>query len=391
MVQVETTRQTYIDFLRGIAMIGVIFANFNSYLEQQLPFELLSESANRIDNFLMSFNTIFLEWKFMSLFSILFGYGFGVILSSMEKAGANPTTFFIRRMIWLFILGVIHTCFWLGDVLHLYAICGVLLLLFRNMEAKKLLPVGLILTIGPSLVMAFIKTFYTFGHNEHLADDVYAGLMSNNLLTLFHTNIRGYYDMYIITGSEWHDIPETLGRFLLGFWLLKSNTIENFVLSSEKLKRLVYQVSIPVLLYWILRGSLLSESSFIPQSPFISPFIKFGILLNTLFYSALALLIYSNHKNSKPVNLIINLGKMTLTNYLLVSAFMITVLYGIGLGMMDQIRISQIWLMAVGFVIMALYGSKKWLSKFKFGPAEWIWRQLSWNKRLPLLRQKTID
>ncbi|MFM7079649.1 MAG: hypothetical protein ACKOYC_07630 [Bacteroidota bacterium] len=114
MILADSNRKAHIDFLRGIAMIGVIFANFNSYLEQQLPFELLNESANRIDHFLMSFNTIFLEWKFMSLFSILFGYGFGVIMKSMDRAGENATTFFLQRMTWLFLLVIIHTCFWLG-------------------------------------------------------------------------------------------------------------------------------------------------------------------------------------------------------------------------------------------------------------------------------------
>ncbi len=382
MIQAEPNRKTHIDFLRGIAMIGVVFANFNSYLEQQLPFEILNESANRIDNFLMSFNTIFLEWKFMSLFSILFGYGFGVILSSVEKAGEKPNAFFLRRMAWLFLLGIIHTCFWLGDVLHLYAICGVSLLMFRSVSTKNLLPIGLALTIGPSVVMAIIKTYYAFGHNDRLAYDVYAGLMSNNLLTLFNANIRGYYDMFIITGSEWHDIPETLGRFLLGYWLLKSNKIESFVASPEKLKTLIYLLFVPVLIYWILRGLLLSESSFIPQSPFISPFIKVGILLNTLFYSTLALMIYSKYKNNKPVDLIANLGKMTLTNYLSVSALMIITLYGIGLGLLPSINIYQLWLMAIAWAVLLIWFSSRWLSSHRYGPAEWIWRQLSWMRRM---------
>ncbi|MFM7902423.1 MAG: DUF418 domain-containing protein [Bacteroidota bacterium] len=382
MVQVESARKSHIDFLRGIAMIGVIFANFNSYLEQQLPFELLNESANRIDHFLMSFNSIFLEWKFMSLFSILFGYGFGVILLSAEKAGEKPSAFFLRRMTWLFLLGIIHTFFWLGDVLHLYAICGVLLLSFRKISTKTLLPLGLALTVGPSLVMAIIKTCYNFGHNDHLAYDIYAGLISNNLLTLFCANSHGYYDTFIITGSEWHDIPETLGRFLLGYWLLKSNAIESYIASPEKLNKLLYQLSIPVLLYWILRGLLLSDSSFIPQSPFISPFIKIGILLNTVFYATLALMIYSKHKNNKPVDLIVNLGKMTLTNYLSVSALMILTLYGIGLGLLPSIHIYQLWLMAVVWTALLMFFSNQWLSNHRYGPAEWIWRQLSWMKRI---------
>ncbi|MFM7766863.1 MAG: DUF418 domain-containing protein, partial [Bacteroidota bacterium] len=200
--------------------------------------------------------------------------------------------------------------------------------------------------------------------------------------TLFCANIHGYYDTFIITGSEWHDIPDPLGRFLLGYWLLKSNAIESYIASPEKLNKLLYQLSIPVLLYWILRGLLLSDSSFIPQSPFISPFIKIGILLNTVFYATLALMIYSKHKNKKPVDLIVNLGKMTLTNYLSVSGLMIFTLYGIGLSLLPSIHIYQLWLMAVVWTALLMFFSNQWLSNHRYGPAEWIWRQLSWMKRI---------
>ncbi|MFM7823298.1 MAG: DUF418 domain-containing protein, partial [Bacteroidota bacterium] len=127
---------------------------------------------------------------------------------------------------------------------------------------------------------------------------------------------------------------------------------------------------------------LLNESSFILQSPFISPFIKVGILLNTVFYAALALMIYSKHKNKTPVDLIVNLGKMTLTNYLSVSALMILTLYGIGLGLLPSIHIYQLWLMAVVWTALLMFFSNQWLSNHRYGPAEWIWRQLSWMKRI---------
>jgi uncharacterized protein len=391
MIQTDTNRKAHIDFLRGIAMIGVIFANFNAYLQQQLPPDMLTVSADRIDTFLMSFNSVFLEWKFMTLFSILFGYGFGVILTSVERAGENPTAFFLRRMAWLFLLGLAHTLFWLGDVLHLYAISGVLLMLFRNWGIKNLLVASMLLTIGPALVMGFVKTFYSFGYNDHLADEIYAGLTSNNLLTLFQTNIHGYYDMYIITGSEWQDILETLGKFLIGYWLLKSNAIGYLITSPDKIKRISFALSIPVMLYWIVRGLMLSESSWIPYSNFLSPLIKTGILLNTLFYSTLALLFYLKFERSNLVSHIVKLGKMTLTNYLSVSIVLIVTLYGIGCSLLSVIKIQLLWLMAAFWTVLLMWFSSHWLTNHRYGPAEWIWRQLSWNKRLPLRRQKAID
>jgi len=189
--------------------------------------------------------------------------------------------------------------------------------------------------------------------------------------------------MYIITGSEWQDITETLGRFLIGYWLLKSNAIENLIASPNKIKRIANILFIPVVLYWIVRGLLLSESNWIPIGTLLSPLLKTGILLNTFFYSSVALLFYLKKKDNLLVRKIIGLGKMTLTNYLSVSAILIISLYGIGCSMLPVIKIHQLWLLATAWTALLMWFSSQWLSYYRYGPAEWIWRQLSWMKRMP--------
>jgi len=78
------------------------------------------------------------------------------------------------------------------------------------------------------------------------------------------------------------------------------------------------------------------------------------------------------------------LGKMTLTNYLLISAVNIIVLYGIGFGQLGEIPMHIIWLCGLAWLIIEIAVSLLWLSHFRYGPAEWIWRQLTYGKRLPL-------
>ena len=81
----QKDRVIIVDIIRGFALIGVLIANFTSYVDQQTPESVLNSISSSLDASLMNINTVFFEWKFMTLFSILFGYGFGLILESLQK------------------------------------------------------------------------------------------------------------------------------------------------------------------------------------------------------------------------------------------------------------------------------------------------------------------
>ena len=90
----QSERNIIVDIIRGFALTGVLIANFTSYNYQQIPTGVLDSISSPLDKTLIDINTIFFEWKFMTLFSILFGYGFGLILTSLEKKNINPNAFF---------------------------------------------------------------------------------------------------------------------------------------------------------------------------------------------------------------------------------------------------------------------------------------------------------
>jgi uncharacterized protein len=104
----QNDRVVIVDIIRGFALTGVLIANFTGYNYQNLPRGVFNAISSPLDKALINFNSVFFEWKFYTLFSILFGYGFGLILSRIEKKNINPNAFFIRRMFWLFVFGVIQ-------------------------------------------------------------------------------------------------------------------------------------------------------------------------------------------------------------------------------------------------------------------------------------------
>lgn len=383
----QNERAIIVDIVRGLALVGVLFANFTSYSDQNVPGDVLNTISTPIDKMLSAFNTIFIEWKFMTIFSVLFGYGFGLILISLEKKSINPVPFFLRRMGWLFVFGLIHSLFWWGDVLNFYCISGALLLLFRKFSPDRILIA--------SVVFMFIATPFTswllraqpeYFTDEHIAK-LYEHYKRNNIINIFKANLVFYYFAFIKSGANLHDIIETLGRFLLGYYLVR---IRLFDQVERKKTIFLYGllVSMPLTIgYFLIRWMILNHE-ISPESIFFEPLIKLGILSASCSYVCTTVLLFIKFGNLKLFGALQALGKMTLTNYLLISGFSVLLLYGIGFGKLGEIPMKIIWVFAFIWLLIEIIFSIFWLKKYRFGLAEWIWRQLTYQQFIPLRRDK---
>ena len=101
---------------------------------------------------------IFVDGKFYTLFSLLFGIGFSIIIRNAERKKADGFRIFYRRMVLLFIIGFMHLMFiWSGDILMLYALLGMLLPLFRRMSDKGLLRWAAFSCFFRSLSILFVR------------------------------------------------------------------------------------------------------------------------------------------------------------------------------------------------------------------------------------------
>ncbi len=379
----QKNRAIIVDVIRGFALTGVLIANFTAYVNQQTPEDILHSISSPLDNSLMNINTVFFEWKFMTLFSILFGYGFGLILESLEKKEINPNAFFARRMFWLFIIGCIHSLFWWADVLHLYAMSGILLLLFRKNSARSILISAILcMLIIPVLISyAFRNQPQTFTDGD--IQELYTQYKHGSLFDVVTFNIKFYYRTFIVSGGDLRDIVETVGRFLFGYFLLRINLFHSVETKKATFLKIAWFTAPLMIAYFITRWLLLSET--IQVNKFIlAPFLSIGILSTTAFYVSVLVIAFISFGSNRLFTALQSLGKMTLTNYLLVSTFLIILLYGIGFGKLGELPMHTIWLYAILWLFIEISISTWWLKIFKYGPTEWVWRQLTYGKRLQL-------
>lgn len=381
----QNERVEMVDILRGFALTGVLFANFMGYVSQQMPETVLKKTSTGFDTALINFNSIFIEWKFVTLFSIIFGYGFGLILEGLERKNMRQNLFFLKRMFWLFLFGVVHCGFWWGDVLNLYAMSGVLLLLFRKSSTRVILLCSLffifILPVGISYLLRNQPETFT----ENDLDVLFTGLHQTSLAGLIKFNLDFSYRMFFASGVNLHDVPETLGRFLFGYYLLRLKLFDNVEAKKQLFRRVLIVTAPCVAGYFVIRALLLSGSLEMNQY-FSSFFLSIGIFATTAFYVSVLIIIYISSGKGIVFSALQSLGRMTLTNYLLISAFMVILLYGVGFGLLGKIHISTVWLLAVVWLLIEVVFTTYWLKQYRYGPAEWIWRQLTYWKRMPLRR-----
>jgi uncharacterized protein len=172
-----------------------------------------------------------------------------------------------------------------------------------------------------------------------------------------------------------------LACFLFGQFLHKINFFTKILENSISAKRLFWTSLITTsLIALITKGAeqLLKFDIFKHYS--IEFWLDFGqmcILLSGICW------LFKKGKFKTFFNVLQTVGKMTLSNYVIQNITGIILFSGFGLGLI-HLPFHGYILIAITIYIIQIFFSKWWLSKFQYGPIEWIWRQLSYMKKVPI-------
>lgn len=397
-----TERSTILDVLRGFALFGVLMDNlfgFTGWGEQlQATREALPTwPADRI---LGMIELVFIHGKFYSLFSILFGIGFSIILIRNEQKGVNGLKIFYRRLLILALIGFAHCKYlWEGDILLLYALIGFVLPLFRKCKDRTLLVWAGLLILSPILIdlvkiLLQVKTG-AFLESIAMRIDKVTGMPSDDSWrTYLYPPGGGWHEWrnwqesgifyryaYIIESNR---IPKVLGLFLIGFYagrkMIYAN-LEQYKPLLKKLRKWGFIIGIPMSLgmaYFEIDGKEIPHW----RGLFDTITYALGVVPLSLAYAATLALWWNKRKGNTKWKILAPMGRMALTNYLMQTILGIFIYYGVGLGFGGHIGPSVFFPAGIAVYLFQVAYSNLWFNYFYYGPMEWIWRMLTYGKRL---------
>ena len=386
-----------LDILRGIAILGILIMNIQSFAMPGAAY--LNPTAygdlEGLNRWAWILSHIFADQKFMTLFSILFGAGVILVTDKAVAKTGKSAGLHYKRTFWLLVIGLLHAhLIWYGDILVAYALCALFVYLFRKMKPKKLFIIGILIISVHTLIYVFFGLTIPFMPPEAAQEISQSWAPSSELINEEIAAITGSLSQQVSAVSAAALEMQTFIFFIVMMWragglMLVGMALYKWgVLSAEKstgfyTKGLIISslIGFPVIILGLVKNFDANWS--FEYSMFLgSQFNYWGSLFVGFAYICLIMLFCKSPVVPWLKERFAAVGQMALTNYIAQSVICVLLFFGIGFGLFGQIdRTGQI-LIVLGVWLLQLLWSKPWLSAYKFGPLEWIWRSLTyWNKQ----------
>ncbi|MCU0479792.1 MAG: DUF418 domain-containing protein [Anaerolineae bacterium] len=357
-----------LDVLRGFALFGVLMVNMLDFSSSALRASTLGMRGDELDQLIDLAIAFFAVVKFYLLFSFLFGIGFAVQMRRMEASNRPFVGFYLRRLFVLFLIGFAHSILlWDGDILRLYAVAGVLLLLVRGLSTRILLGLAGAIALGGLII-------FSLADPSQLSD-----MTGIEAIPLYMNGTYGELVSYRLNMGHVLDIqiPMVLVMFLLGLVVGRSGVLDDPARYAPFLRRW-WKFALPVGLI----GNLMLLIGFQEmQSWMVSVGLHVGAPALSFVYVTFVLL------NAEKLRALAPVGQMALTNYLSHSLICTTLFYGYGFGLYDQLAPTVTFLLVFVIFGAQMVISRWWMSQYRFGLMEWVWRSLTYWQIQPLRRK----
>ena len=430
----ETQRLKLIDALRGVALLGILLMNIPGFAMPNYFSESFKSDPTNVNFWLDAVISVVFEGKMRALFGMLFGAGVLLFVSKKEQAGRSVTALFYRRMFWLVVFGLIHAhvILWIGDILYLYGVCGMLVYLCRKVK-----PIYLVLGVPLVAVIDFTAgTLYyqhlrasriayvqasavaaenkplTEAQNEALAQwrEIEKTLIPNREDA--KENTRKMKSDYATVASylrplAWKfetilmpiEIWDSLALMLLGLALYQWGFLSGQWSNRDyaKVAAIGYGIGLPLAIFSFYHSYLYSpnlEASLrrlelvpIEWVGLIYPFQRIFLLMA---HVAALVLLYKSRYAQTLFRCLEAVGQMAFTNYIMQSVICTLFFFGYGLNYYAELEFYQIYFVVMAVWIVQLIVSPLWLRFFLFGPLEWVWRSLTYLKRQPFMRRMIV-
>jgi uncharacterized protein len=387
-----------LDVVRGFALLGILAMNirvmagpFGAYM---YPIGLFDYAGAARAAYL--FTATAFDLKMMGIFSMLFGVSVLLYAAKPTVSSAALRGLWLRRMFWLLVIGLVHAyLIWNGDILVPYALCGILVLWWvRRLSAAVLfasaavvLLVGAVLSAGHAMSwdsmseaaqqeerLMYMPTPDQLRAEVDILRSGYADVVAYRapLVFMFQTFVFAVFFFWRCSGM-----------MLLGMALYKVGFLDGRLPAGAYAKAAA--VCLPAGLGLAAYGAWALDQSVyvVPGRLMLDLWNYTGAILASVGYAAALILLVKRGALAGLRRSLAAVGQMALTNYLLQSIITAVLFLGWGAGLAGTLDYGGQLLVVLAIWIAQLLWSPVWLARFRFGPAEWLWRSLTYWQRQP--------
>lgn len=420
------------DVIRGVAVLGILLMNIPGFAGNEFSIVWNDVLAHKLtlNGFIYKSALVLFEGKMRGLFTLLFGAGLLLFIENKKTNSIEVADAYMRRMMWLLAFGIVdgYLLLWNGDVLYEYALCGLFLFAFRNLKARYLLIIGCVaisittiktgmryheyrqkavvyietselLKQGKTLTEDQKKTREEFGnvlqHHYPFSKKV-AEEVRNDFQESYIVHHSGYPEIFekhsedvfeYQTTGFYTGFYESFGTILIGMVLYKLGFFRyRFRLSTY---RLFCFLGIPVGIVLVIISHKLQSRTQAELWHIYSwrPFSTFYLesparLMMIIGYASALLLLCRLQAFHKFLTLFSNVGRMALTNYLMQTILCSFYFFGFGLGHYAEYDATRQLIFVICIWVTQITYSNLYLHYFNMGPAEWLWKKLTYGKAL---------
>ncbi|WP_338449666.1 DUF418 domain-containing protein [Niallia oryzisoli] len=386
-----------IDIIRGFALLGIFLVNMPAF--HSPAFLVRSPDYTGLDQWLDLLFQMFVQTKFYTIFSFLFGLGFYIFMSRAEQKGLKINRLFLRRLFALLLFGALHLVFlWFGDILHTYALTGFLLLLFYKRKPKTLLiwAFSLLLVFHAMVSAQFLvpasklEAFTTESSQEDAGKLAEYVDMYENATYIEWVSYRLQTEMGMILANIPFTIITVLAMFLFGLYAGKIGVFKPDSPHLSMIKKIwltTLVLSIPlVALLAIYKLNIIDVGVYQQNAVYLFTSLS-GITLCFFYMSSLTLLLRRDfwQKLLRPLGYT---GQMALTNYLLQTFISVGIF--LGLNYYGKVSLAEGTLICLVTYAGQTLFSYYWMRNFRFGPFEWLWRTMTYGYIQPMKKEERL-
>ncbi|MBT8039427.1 MAG: DUF418 domain-containing protein [Gammaproteobacteria bacterium] len=392
-----------IDAFRGFALVGIVLTHMLEQYLGTMPTESIAAGMRQgpLDGVIEGLVGLLVRGKFFALFSFLFGLSFFIQMDRAAQKGVNYQGRFLWRIVLLLIIGYVHSLFYRGDILTIYAVLAFFLVPFYRASNRTLLVVSALLILGAGRYFVFalnggqpLLPYGDMSPELSYNQAYYDALLSGSLFDVIGQNmILGHLaklEFQINVFGRWY---LTFAFFLIGLWVGRVRMFERLGEWHARLRRalwvsallsVVFLVSAALLFGQPVEGEPMAFDSWRKMTA-LTAFDLFNCSLAIVLLCAFVL-IYRRPAGERILSHLAPYGRMALSSYIMQSLAGTFLFYHFGLGMLGAATNTQTLGIAVVIIAFQIWLSAAWLSRFRYGLIEWLWRsgtKLKWQAMAP--------